>query len=203
MKLKVISSPVEVPDESIIINRLFEAGLECFHVRKPGITVKTIRELISDISPDYYNRISLHQFHEMAKEFGIKRLHFTEQARAGVSVSNLEDQVAGGYTLSTSIHELATLSGLNYFSYTFYGPVFESLSKPGYKSHVDDQFRLNKREDGNLEVIALGGIDVSNLKKAKAMNFDGVAVLGAIWNEPDKAIINFTNLMSNSLFQNG
>jgi len=29
------------------------------------------------------------------------------------------------------------------------------------------------------------------------MNFDGAAILGAIWNEPDKAITNFKQLKEN------
>jgi len=46
----------------------------------------------------------------------------------------------------------------------------------------------------------LGGVDESGIKKLKAMNFDGAAVLGAIWNEPDKAIIHFKLLKETCLF---
>ena len=38
--------------------------------------------------------------------------------------------------------------------------------------------------------------------KIKEMNFDGAAVLGAIWNEPAHGIENFIKLKKNLLVQN-
>lgn len=144
MELIVISNPVAVADESILINNLFEAGLQCFHIRKPESDVRTVRELIGGIAPLFYNRISLHQFHEIAPDYGIQRLHYTEHYRAGTSPKNREVQKANGYILSTSVHDATLLPGLTDFDYVFFGPVFNSLSKSGYQSTLTTDFKLKK-----------------------------------------------------------
>lgn len=196
MELIVISNPDAVVNQSIIINNLFRAGLKYFHIRKPNSDIKTVRELISEISPQFYSRISLHQFHEIASDFGIKGLHYTEQARKVSTVKELQMLTDQGYRLSTSVHDTAMLPPLKHFDYVFYGPVFNSISKPGYQSNIPANFKLNKT-DVKPKVIALGGVEESNLQKIKAMNFDGAAVLGTLWNEPDNAISSFNKLIEN------
>lgn len=193
MRLVVISSPDAVADESTIINNLFGAGLQYFHIRKPNGSIKQAVELIEAINPAYYNRISLHQFHEIAPRFGIKRLHYTSLARKASNLQKWEALLQQGYFLSTSVHNVALLPQLTCFGYVFYGPVFNSISKPGYQSNVPAGFKLHK---SNIEtrVIALGGIDETNLLKVNEMNFDGAAILGAIWSQPHKAISHFNKL---------
>jgi thiamine-phosphate pyrophosphorylase len=193
MELIVISSPAPVVDEAILINNLFIAGLTCLHIRKPGATVKSLKELLNGIAPRFYNRIALHQCHELAPEYDIKRLHYTALHRQNTCSKTWAIQKAAGYVLSTSVHDLALLPLLKHFDYTFYGPVFNSLSKPGYHSVLPTTFKLNKT-DIKLEVIAIGGITQANLAIVKTMNFDGAAVLGSIWTRPEQALTSFSGL---------
>ena len=196
MELIVISSPDILADESAFINNLFIAGLKCFHIRKPNSNIHAHRQLIEGIMPQFYNRISLHQFHETAADYGIKRLHYTERDREAASDKNIAELKTQGYILSTSVHDKALLPLLSAFDYAFYGPVFNSISKPEYQSTFPVNFKLD-RTNIRLKVIALGGIDISNLQKVKTMDFDGVAVLGTLWNQPDKAIECFNQLKEN------
>ena len=196
MELIVISNPVPIVDECVLINNLFIAGLSCLHIRKPAADVKSVRGLINGIAPRFYNRLALHQFHDIAADYGINRLHYTERHRATTSTESRKIWKAKSYVLSTSIHDLTILPLLIDFDYTFYGPVFNSLSKPGYESVVPPHFQLEK-SDSRLKIIALGGITLSNLEKIKTMNFDGAAVLGALWNEPQDAVNTFLQLKQN------
>ena len=198
MELIVISSPVPVVEESMLLNNLFIAGLQCLHIRKPGADVKSVRGLINGIAPRFYHRLVLHQFHEIAADYGINRLHYTEQYRAATSAESRSVLKAKNYVLSTSIHDLTTLPLLQDFDYTFYGPVFNSLSKPGYESVVPAHFKLEK-SDSPIQVFAIGGVTLSGLAKIKTMNFDGAAVLGAIWNEPHDAVSAFVQLKQHLL----
>ena len=68
--------------------------------------------------------------------------------------------------------------------------MFDSISKQQYRGVAGNDFYLTD-EQKPVPVIALGGIDAGNIKKVSEMNFDGAAVLGAIWNEPAKAVENF------------
>ena len=194
MKLIVLSDPSFIQGETEIINGLFAAGLECLHLRKPDCTKKEMQELIERIDPAFYNRLSLHQHHILAKDYGISRLHFTEKNRLQASEEKLQKLKEEGYIISTSIHDPEQLNLLSaYFDYTFFGPVFDSISKSGYKSILPEDFFLDN-ELKKMPIIGLGGIDIANIGKVKDMNFDGAAVLGIIWKDPKKAVASFARL---------
>ncbi|WP_448634717.1 hypothetical protein [Pedobacter panaciterrae] len=58
---------------------------------------------------------------------------------------------------------------------------------------LNRDFSLPQRLN-NTKLIALGGIDDKNAEALSLMGFDGVAVLGFIWNDPSKAISNFKRI---------
>lgn len=181
--LLVISNPTPVANEASLINCLFDEGLPVLHLRKPESSLKEMALLLHNINPVHYPKIALHQHHSIAGNFGISRLHYTEAARKAVSQETLSQQRAE-YVVSTSVHSLADYQGLaEYFDYAFLSPVFDSISKPGHQAQA---FTL-KKSDKKIytKLIALGGIDEHNCRKAYEMGYDGIAVLGAVWNTED------------------
>ena len=194
MKLLAISSPEFIPDEARIINGLFREGLEYMHIRKPGSSVAQLKILLSGIEKAFANRIAIHQHHELALEFEITRLHLTESERKTKDLYTLENLKKRGFFLSTSVHNLKEMKTLNnHFSYTFFGPVFDSISKEGYKSALNKDFFLEEKHK-SIPAMALGGIDISNIQQVRKMNFDGAAILGALWQNPLKAVEVFQSL---------
>lgn len=186
--LIIITNPVAVPNEANIINSLFDEGLELLHVRKPGIETGELKKFIEKINTEYLDRIALHQGHESARGFGINRLHFTETKRQEMQEEELMQLKEENKILSTSIHQVHEYNNLSRcFEYTFFGPVFNSISKPGYVSSVTKDFVFPILE-GHPAVIGIGGIDVTNIMETKGMKFNGVALLGAIWQKPDQSI---------------
>ena len=99
------------------------------------------------------------------------------------------------FELSTSIHQIGDLEQVSLFNHVFYGPVFNSISKMGYESKVPEEFYLKKPQNAP-NVIAIGGITDQNLHQIKTMNFDGFALLGFIWQHPEKPIHQFKNIQS-------
>lgn len=189
MDLIVVSDAVYFENEAKLINQLFEAGMAIFHLRKPGTDQSAFKGLIDQIEKQYHNRIALHQFHELSKDFtGIERLHFPEQRRKE-GFKNVD-----GYTLSTSIHHLDELKNVVGFDYTLYGPVFNSISKQGYSGIGSADLVLP--ENSGIKIIGLGGIDHEKVQDVKLMGFDGVAVLGTIWNNKQQAVQNFKSLIN-------
>ncbi|MCF0052782.1 thiamine phosphate synthase [Dyadobacter sp. LJ53] len=181
MELIAISHPEFIPKEAERINALFRDGLLRLHIRKPGCNVADLNRLIGDINPDFYSKIALHSHHELAAQYGITRLHFPEKLRKETPEFMMEKFENAGFKLSTSIHDIDELDGLSKaFDYTFFGPVFDSISKTGYQRAITDDFYLEEEKKA-VKVIAIGGIKRSNLHMIKTMNFDGAAMLGAIW----------------------
>ncbi len=188
LKVIVIANPTATAEEATLINDLFNEGLAFFHLRK--VSSRETETLLQQIEERFYPKIALHQHHQLASKFAIKRLHYSEHQRRQTTSEQLQDQKEKGFILSTSIHQIETLNQVDLFDYTFYGPVFNSISKKDYQSVIPPNFKVQKA--GNSpKIIALGGVNDKNINKIKAMNFDGFALLGFIWEQPKNAISNF------------
>lgn len=188
MAFIVISDAICFENEADLINQLFENGMSIFHLRKPDIDIESYARIISLIAPSYHDRIALHQFHELVKDFPlIKRLHYPEKLRA----NGYEHKE--GIILSTSIHDLSTMDKLEHFEYAFYGPVFNSISKPGYPALSAAKLSLPAGKDG-IKLIALGGIELDKVEKIKHLGFDGMAVLGAVWSNKKESVLKLKSL---------
>ena len=186
MELIVIAKPTVFKEESKLINQLFEAGLQVFHLRKENVDEAAYRKIIEGISSEYHPQIALHHFHSLAGDYNIQRIHHTENFRK--ERDNVE--LPENKIFSTSIHHLADMEQIKQYQYIFFGPVFNSLSKPGYRGVIPPDFRLEKQQS-IPKIIALGGIGLTEIDQVKTMNFDGVALLGSIWNDPSLALTNF------------
>lgn len=200
--LIVISDPGPVADESQCINLLFEAGMQRFHLRKPGWSVNAVRSLLRGINPAYHNRIALHQHHSLAWELGLQRLHFTEAARQHISEESWQRLVNSDCILSTSLHSLNEYPSLSpLFSYAFIGPVFNSISKAGYNADnlMNELHHVNKPQQ--VPLIAIGGITAGNCHEPLKAGCKGVAVLGTIWqNEQPVQVYNHLSSIMLSLY---
>ena len=187
----VVTNPTAIDDEASIINNLFNEGLELLHIRKPNSTIEEIKMLLQKIETQNYHSIALHQHHELCFGFGIGRLHFTETHRQKMTDEMLIKLKANNYILSTSIHDVAAYNNLSAaIDYTFFGPVFNSISKTDYGAVVADDFVFPVKKD-HCKVVAIAGINAANIKKVKKMQFNGVAVLGSIWQNPSDSILQF------------
>lgn len=176
----VISNPTTIEDEPAIIKQLFDKGLEIFHIRKKEFSENEMRAFIKQIPEKYFSKIVLHSHYHLAKEYNLKGIHVPVDFQCEAS----------NQSLSASFHALEEVEKFeNKFDYGFLSPVFDSISKEGYKSKFDfselKTFLMNRKvlnnRSGNAILIALGGIDEDKIEKAKKIGFSGIALLGAIW----------------------
>jgi len=186
MELIVIAKPTVFKGETHLINQLFGAGLQVFHLRKENADEATYREIIEGILPEYHPQVALHHFHSLVSDYNIQRIHHTESLRKNIDLKKMPEHSI----FSTSIHQLSDVDKLSQYDYCFFGPVFNSLSKPGYFGVIPSGFRLDKKVD-RPKIIALGGVALNQIEQLKEMNFDGIALLGAIWNDPSQALDTF------------
>ena len=181
----VISNPTAIVNEINLIHSLFGEGLKLFHVRKPDFSKEEMLSFLSKINTEFRSKLVLHQHHELAKDFGINRIHFTENKRIQLNTTS------GGFPesvgcLSTSAHQMSDFNSLNpVFNYAFISPIYPSISKENYVPHCDFSLEIKKRTNFDTHLIALGGITPENIKKTLALGFDAIALLGTIWNSPN------------------
>ena len=202
MKLIVITAPWMVEHEAQLINQLFDAGMCCLHLRKPACAIDQFRELLRDIKPAFYKYIVLHQHHTLVDEMELKGVHYPEYQRLKTPPETFSAYRNRGLTVSTSVHNVASLADVKAFDYVFIGPVFNSISKPGYHALPNKTIREIGSAPGQAQ-IALGGISQDNLNQVLKMDFDGVAVLGHLWMEPKYALERFTQLQTKLHYELG
>lgn len=196
MKIIVITSPAEVKDEGEAIGRLLDSGVvERIHLRKPALDAMETRRLIESISPGHYPRLSLHDHHDLACEYGLGGIHLNNRNPSLPADSQ-------GHIISRSCHsaaEVAKALTTGRTGYCFLSPVFDSVSKPGYRGRIAPEDCRDLSSAGLLDerVFALAGITPENLREVRALGFLGAAILGAAWE--DSSTDNFLNRLKQNL----
>ncbi len=181
MKLLLISPEADDPRELPALPRLFAAGLASYHVRKPAWDRARLSAFLAAIPAALHPRLVLHSHHDLAPA----HIHFTD--------TNDPPPPASASFTSRACHDVPTLrAALGRYSRVLLSPIFPSLSKPGHApdarlSHaaIADVLLNRTPAERGTEVVALGGIDSSRLAACRALGFDGVAALGAVWQAPD------------------
>ena len=188
----VISHPTAVANEINTIHSLFAEGLPLLHIRKPGYSETAIKAFITAVGPELSQRLVLHSHHHLANDFGINRLHYSKTHAETIKKDS--DTI-----LSGSTHSITEFNALKKeFDYAFLSPVFPSISKTGYTSHIDHLKIIYKRTNFPTKLIALGGISADNIQRTLAAGFDDVALLGTIWNSTNP-LENFKQCMQVAL----
>jgi len=178
----VITSPSAVANEISIIDSLFEEGLSLLHIRKPDFSEFEMAKYIHQIKLEFRSKLVLHNHHQLADDFGINRIYFSEKERKCNPDFSARFSKPCRYK-STSTHSIEDFNSLeNGFDYAFLSPVYISISKENYHPKTNLFETLKLRTNFNTKVIALGGIDSENIKKTLLNGFDDVALLGCIWN---------------------
>lgn len=196
----VVTSPEALPGEISHINALLYAGLDVLLLRKPGFTTLQYERLLKGIDPLFFSRIMIAGQPELVVKYGLRGLHMSEALRSSV--------VPGDFKLSTSIHteQLETwsfepsephaalvevqhvLPSNKMWHHLILGPVFNSISKPGYTG------RLQEMKNIPANALAIGGITQYNIGELKPMGFCGAVLLGAIWNDPFNAVPTYQSI---------
>ncbi|PUZ29960.1 thiamine-phosphate pyrophosphorylase [Chitinophaga costaii] len=180
--LMVVSHPHILEEEATYINALFDAGLQRLHLRKPYASEEAIKRLLEQVEGQYYAKIAWHQYHHLAIRYGTKRIHFPEYMRLRYDDPVWKLLKDKQYILSTSVHAHTHTHRLApEFSYAFVGPVFDSISKTGYKALEAATRKRLLMADLGVARVAIGGIGGHNCQLLQAMGVRSIAVSGAVW----------------------
>lgn len=178
MKLIVVTQPFFFAEEAARIEALFRAGLELLHLRKPASSAEECGALLEQLPQFCRGRIVTHDHFGLVARFGLRGVHLN--GRNPLPPPGFAGQ------RSASCHSLEELAGRKRegFDYLFLSPVFDSLSKRGYRAAFPPEALAAAREAGMLDgqrVVALGGIRPELLEQVAAWGFGGAAVLGYVW----------------------
>lgn len=180
MRVILFSRPDLFEGEADMIIAMMERGLETLHLRKPDAADERIEQLLRAIPPRLRNRIVLHSAFPLAERYGLRGIHLN--SRHPLPPVGYRGQI------SRSCHSLEEVERCKgECDYVTLSPIFDSISKQGYAAAFTREQIEKARLAGIIDhkVIALGGIDESNIADIADMGFGGAALLGAVWNAPD------------------
>jgi thiamine-phosphate pyrophosphorylase len=155
-EVALISSPENFAGEHEIIEQMFERGLQTLYARKPQMSSSLLERWIIGFDIRWHNNILPWQ----------GSAHSFEELKKTSENADI----------------------------CFLGPVFDSISKFGYKSKFSRQELKEgiaawktapKKKERSQKLFALGGVSAENIAELAEFGFDGVAVLGAVWHNPD------------------
>ena len=174
MKLIAVTTERFFDGEADGVTALFEEGLERLHLRKPEAAVAEITKWLTAIPEVFHNRIVLHSHFGLTANFQLGGTHLNRHNPLPINQKG---------SVSRSCHSIAEIKESYGLDYYFLSPVFDSVSKAGYRSAIDlgEVAEAFRQKALPAEVYALGGITPNRVQQVKQAGFAGVAVLGALW----------------------
>lgn len=163
-----ITLPHFYKEEAGLINRMISEGLvDYVHIRKPYTRASDIESLIKKIDQEFYSRLKLHDHFELLENYELGGIHLNMRNK---------DPHPLAKSISKSFHSLEELNFSDGLDYFFISPVFDSISKEGYKKAFNyvDLANVIKGKKG----IALGGVTPDKFPFLKELGFTGAAMSG-------------------------
>lgn len=171
---KILVSPEQGSGEIDVLNSLSSSEFLSYHLRKPNWSAQQLEYYLNSLNEEWREKVVLHQHYNLLNNYKLKGIHLKEKDRRQSALhSNI---------ISSSFHSIKDLeSEVNSYHYVFLSPIFDSISKEGYKAAFDYHQLYQKISTIPLKVIALGGVSNDKIKHCKEMGFSGVAFIGSFW----------------------
>lgn len=166
-----ITSPDFVEGEAARISEILRNGeADIVHIRKPGWDEVRTELLIREIPADLYPRLKFHDHFQLLSRFPLAGVHLN---------SRNPEAPANAASVSISFHSIEQLDAATHYDYVTLSPVFDSISKTGYRS----AFSLKEIAPviKGKRVVALGGVTPDRIPLLRDAGFFGAAMLGYFW----------------------
>ncbi len=179
MKFIVITEPEFLPNEAELIERLFDAGLDTLHLRKPDSKAEDCAALLDKLPGSVRRHTVIHDHFGLCANYGLQGVHLNRR-------NPQPPAMCGDITVSASCHSIAEAANRKpELDYLTLSPVFDSISKRGYCAAYTDAQLAEAANSGIIDsrVIALGGVTLDRIAQLREWHFGGAAFLGDVWNK--------------------
>lgn len=172
-KTAIYITPEEItPTEPQLVKDALACGFDFVHLRHPKASRRDMVNLIESIPQKLHQFLKIHGHFDLASEYAIGGLHLNRRCPTPPAFFS--------GSLSKSCHSANEIIDAKDFDYVTISPVFNSISKPGYKAAFSRDELKQINEISQINVIALGGITPKHLQQIEELGFAGFAVSGAI-----------------------
>lgn len=174
-KINIITEPetsLSAEREADIITQVLASGVvDRVHLRKPDDEPR-VHRLLSLIPTGLYKKLSISYFPTLARKYGCQ-YHLREG-----------EIPPAGLPYSRSCHSPEEPGADPKASYSFLSPIYDSISKPGYRQAFPPASLAGKLPSN---MIALGGVTCRSIPDLWRAGFAGAAMLGEFWKNVEDA----------------
>lgn len=186
MEITVISSPTDELTEIEDVVRMLDAGLKHFHIRKPRKNKQELAEYIERFPNKFRDRMILHSYHGLAKQFKLGGIHLSREHRRRNKFYAfrlwVKRKMNPDLIVTRTFHKLTDItSDRRKYSYAFLSPVFDSVTRSSLAGGFSKRALLIIIPQAKQPIYALGGISVERLPEVVENGFYGAAFHGSIW----------------------
>jgi thiamine monophosphate synthase len=188
MKIVVMSPPKYLKNEEEIITKLFENGLNTYHILKPFFGRNRLEAYVKNIPAQFHNRIIIHSHHTLVRKFNLQGVHYSDNELQTTFRNWWREKIVASKAESlmkvTSHQKLATLYHKKdvHFDYVFLMPVFNSITGCYQSGYYEDELKTAIQKS-NKKIIVLGGVNIDQIKKIMELGFYGMALGSCLWNK--------------------
>jgi thiamine-phosphate pyrophosphorylase len=191
MQLLLLTPPETQGNELPLVTHFLQCGLDKLHIRKPSYSSDDYRDYINAIPTAFHNRLVIHGAFGLAPSFPGMGIHLrSSQRRDAGLVQELKQLMPA--SCSSSFHSWREImENDDDYTYAFISPVFDSISKKGYKAAIDLAGHRELKQWGAQQkkrlphIVGLGGVNATTIPLLQDNGFEGAAILGAIWESAD------------------
>ena len=172
-----MTNPTFFVEEDKILANLFEEGLENLHLYKPGAAPMFSERLLTLLGDDYHHKITVHGHFYLKEEYRLKGIH----------IDDAFTEPPAGYrgNVTRTCHAISELKeAKRHSNYVFLHSIFDSQTNADEKQSFTREELETAAKQGLIDkkVYALGGMNLDNVKEAKALGFGGIVICGDLWN---------------------
>ncbi|MBD5251960.1 MAG: thiamine phosphate synthase [Bacteroides sp.] len=158
--------------EGAKVAALLRGGFARVHLRHPQAQRRDMQAIIESVPPEFHSALVLHGHFDLVHDFNLGGLHLNHRCPT--------PPAGYGGPLSRSCHSLEELKDAGEYAYVTLSPIFDSVSKAGYRGQFDIDQLLKISKLTNVAVVALGGVTPEKMTMLRGLPFAGYAMLGAI-----------------------
>jgi len=175
---------VDATDDLSLLPLLAEAGVRGFQVRAKSLgggELMALTDRVLTALASYDVRVLVNDRLDVALAAGAHGVHLG-QADLDLAAARriAPDLIIGGTCRNRADVERAASDGADYVGF---GPIFATTTKAGLPAPLGPD--AITAAAGVLPLVGIGGIDASNAGSVVGAGAHGVAVIGAIWRDPD------------------
>ena len=197
MKIILLTPPEFFVEEHIILNALFDEGLDMLHIHKPGCEPIYCERLLKLIDKQWRKKIVTHEHFYLKSEFKLNGIHLSP--RNPIPPANYK-----GHVSCTCQTFDTLLRRKDMCDYVFLSQIYDGITNTSLTSSFspDELKEAGMRGIIDSKVMALGGISLETIDALKSYNFGGCVIYGDIWKRFDfhssssyKGVINYFKIL--------